>query len=284
MKRTYSIALLTSLLLISTPAMNQINDQPVTLYPVTLMGNHYDDGDSFTIKTSHQELTVRLYFVDCLEIRSGSKNELDRIKEQQHHFGLADIKSVIHFGRQAKEFSKSALSKPFTVYTHYADALGRKKRVYAFVKTADGEYLSEKLVAAGLARIHGKTRTNPDGRPSQETVKWLHTIQDTALLNRAGIWQKTDPTKLMAMREQQQHEEQQFNRQIKDLSELPKGKKIDINTASSETLQLIKGIGPVRAERIITGRPYKSLDELQRIYGIGTKTLEKIKPYLMIKP
>jgi DNA uptake protein ComE-like DNA-binding protein len=37
---------------------------------------------------------------------------------------------------------------------------------------------------------------------------------------------------------------------------------LDINTASLEELQALKGVGDVRAKAIIAGRPYKGKDEL----------------------
>jgi DNA uptake protein ComE-like DNA-binding protein len=37
---------------------------------------------------------------------------------------------------------------------------------------------------------------------------------------------------------------------------------IDINSASKEALESLKGVGPVRAEAIIKGRPYKGKDDL----------------------
>lgn len=52
---------------------------------------------------------------------------------------------------------------------------------------------------------------------------------------------------------------------------------IDINSANSEELQEIKGIGPVYAERIIEMRPFENLDRLVDVKGIGEKTLQKIK-------
>lgn len=52
---------------------------------------------------------------------------------------------------------------------------------------------------------------------------------------------------------------------------------IDINTAPLSELEKIYGIGPVKAQAIIDSRTYSSLDDLVKAYGIGEKTLEKIK-------
>jgi DNA uptake protein ComE-like DNA-binding protein len=37
---------------------------------------------------------------------------------------------------------------------------------------------------------------------------------------------------------------------------------VSINTASAADLDKLKGIGPARAKKIIEGRPYKAVDEL----------------------
>ncbi len=62
----------------------------------------------------------------------------------------------------------------------------------------------------------------------------------------------------------------------------PAAKKVSINKAKSEELQTVKGIGPAIADAIIKGRPYKKLDDLLKVKGIGDKKFEEIKPYVAL--
>jgi competence protein ComEA len=60
---------------------------------------------------------------------------------------------------------------------------------------------------------------------------------------------------------------------------------IDVNHASQDELRTIPGIGPVLSQRIMDQRaksPFKSINDLRRVQGIGAKTLEKMRPYVTI--
>lgn len=62
--------------------------------------------------------------------------------------------------------------------------------------------------------------------------------------------------------------------------------KININTATTDELDKLPGIGPVYAERIVEYRNinnnFKSLEEIKNIKGIGEKTFEKFKDLISI--
>ncbi|MCZ6525097.1 MAG: ComEA family DNA-binding protein [Gammaproteobacteria bacterium] len=65
------------------------------------------------------------------------------------------------------------------------------------------------------------------------------------------------------------------------------GEAININTADKETLMSITGIGERRADAIIAYRdqhgPFKSIDQLAEIKGVGQALVEKNRDSLVVK-
>lgn len=59
--------------------------------------------------------------------------------------------------------------------------------------------------------------------------------------------------------------------------------KINVNRASSTQLELIPGIGPAMAKRIIearTKRKFTAVEDLLEVKGIGKKKLEHMRPFI----
>lgn len=61
---------------------------------------------------------------------------------------------------------------------------------------------------------------------------------------------------------------------------------VNINSADLETLASLNGIGPAKAAAIIADRdangPFASVEELDRVKGIGEKTIEMNKDMITV--
>jgi competence protein ComEA len=63
--------------------------------------------------------------------------------------------------------------------------------------------------------------------------------------------------------------------------------KVNLNRASADELQILPGIGPVLAQRMVDWRKahgrYRTVDDLQEVKGIGKKRLEQLRPLVTVK-
>ena len=59
---------------------------------------------------------------------------------------------------------------------------------------------------------------------------------------------------------------------------------VDLNRADRTELMQVPGVGPERADAILAHRaasgPFSKVDDLDAVYGIGVKTLEKVRPFV----
>ena len=62
---------------------------------------------------------------------------------------------------------------------------------------------------------------------------------------------------------------------------------VNINEGGVEQLEMLPGIGPVRAQAIVDYRnasgPFMRVEELDNVPGIGERTLEKIRPCITLE-
>ena len=60
-----------------------------------------------------------------------------------------------------------------------------------------------------------------------------------------------------------------------------KAEKVDLNNASQQELEALPGVGAATAQKIIAGRPYKSVSDLEKA-GVSEKTIGAIKPLVKV--
>ncbi len=69
----------------------------------------------------------------------------------------------------------------------------------------------------------------------------------------------------------------------KSVMKLAPGQKLNINTATKEQLDALPGIGPVKAQAIINGRPYEKPEDIMKVKGIKQGEFNKIKDLITVK-
>jgi DNA uptake protein ComE-like DNA-binding protein len=267
-------------------------DELIKLTNCTLVKTDWADGDSFRVKDEDgKEYTFRLYCVDCLESHVNDTTDARRLRAQRRYFGIArhggsaatSIAAAKDVGKKAKTVVERELQKPFTVHTSFADGRGdaNYKRYYAFITTNAGKDLGEQLVRLGLARAFGVYRKTPSGRPHDEQRSWLRDIELQAAARNAGVWALTDWDSLPAERQKEREEAAELALAVQG-QPLDAENKINLNLAARDDLMRLPGIGEVMANRIIERRPYKSIEALLDVSGIGDKSLAQIRPYVKL--
>jgi len=61
------------------------------------------------------------------------------------------------------------------------------------------------------------------------------------------------------------------------------GNLININRASPSELEALPGIGTSKAAAIVANRPYGTIDDLERVPGIGPKTVAQLRPLVTVE-
>ncbi|MGG1960209.1 helix-hairpin-helix domain-containing protein [Bacillus pumilus] len=107
---------------------------------------------------------------------------------------------------------------------------------------------------------------------------------DTIEINQAA---KLEDSMMIYVRKQGEVERQTQTAGAGAPSGNEKGQGVNVNQADAAELQTINGIGPAKAEAIITYREehgeFQQIEDLRNISGFGEKTIERLKNELTVK-
>lgn len=237
----------------------------------TLAAERYFDGDSFHVRRGSATYVLRLYFADAPEIDEGYAA---RLAAQAAHFGVTEAE-VLHGGATAKAFAERFLAKPFRVITRRQAAPGASQtpRIYAIIER-DGGHLDAALIQAGLARATSVVADYPDATRGSRRAYELRVFEQTAALNRKGLWahsQRIDRPPQTTGREKTPQRKG---------ARLPAVRKVNLNLARESDLEALPGIGPKTAQAIIRARPLRDFEQLDAVPGIGPKMIADLRPFV----
>ncbi|AVI41691.1 MULTISPECIES: helix-hairpin-helix domain-containing protein [Bacillus] len=107
---------------------------------------------------------------------------------------------------------------------------------------------------------------------------------DTIEINQAA---KLEDSMMIYVRKQGEAERQTQTAGADAPSGNEKSQSVNVNQADAAELQTINGIGPAKAEAIITYREehgeFQQIEDLRNISGFGEKTIERLKNELTVK-
>lgn len=164
-----------------------VRDKVAVVVPESALGHRFSLRD----EAKEASYLVSLYFVECPPL-SAEEGEGEALARISRYFGDVPLEKLLEMGQAAKDFTLRQLStRPFKLATLYRQTPDREG-IYGFImiRAEDGseEYLSELLVAEGLASISVQGNYLPYGERAEDFRQHLVNLERKAKAEKRGIW------------------------------------------------------------------------------------------------
>ncbi|RXJ04052.1 MBL fold metallo-hydrolase [Anaerobacillus alkaliphilus] len=262
-------------------------DKVINAFPVKEV---WMSGDSHTTQTFERVLNAIIeHEVDYYEPRAGERFDIGSLQitvvnpvnlTGDFHEGSISLVSrygevsLLFTGDAEKQTEEAMLSRKEPIQAqifqlgHHGSSTSNIKR---FLEAVAPEVA---IYSAGLDNSYGHPHREVIDRLNTMNIPVYGTIQNgTIIITTDGKTYEINAN----MKTKQEEKQPEKVETSPPPTAAPSGTCIDINTASLEQLEQITHIGPERAQQLVQLRPFKSVDELTKINGIGAGRLRDIK-------
>ena len=209
---------------------------------------------------------------------------------------IAIISLVLNYTFNNKEVDKESKESVIAIASKDEEVIEKKEvnvDIKGAVKKAGVYRVSEDSIVNDVVKLAGLTSNattidiNLSKGVKNEMVIYVSTKSEyNAWKNKKNNLETTKVSDTINDAKVSNYNNTTFEEEIKETVKENTSTLVNINSATKEELQKLNGLGQSKAESIISYRnqngPFKSIEDIQKVSGIGDSVYAKIKDYITI--